>query len=898
MRHKQLTSGRGRSWSLRPEPLESRTLFASSVGGTVYNDVNRDGTYQTLGDHGLDGLTVYIDANLDGQPSAGELTAVTSGSGYYQFGGLTPGTTYPVRAIGPAGWLATAPAGGEALAVVAPADRFLRVGNDIGFHNTGQFSIVSGAVFVDANGDGSRGASEVRSPGQTAWIDADDDGVRDPDELSAVANQFGIFSMRPYNPAHSSTYRVRVEVPAGWEQTRPAGNGAWLTTLSPGNGNLASDVFGLRALPPPTVALDPGPTEVPEGGAVVRVARGIPAAGRTIARVEWDWDYDRTTFDVDATGSEATFSAAGLDGEQFRTIALRAVDDAWAVSGVLVTAIRVTNVAPTAAFAAGPAVVAGSLSAVSFTGATDPSPADLAAGLRFSVDFNNDGDFDDLGDVRDSASATAGFAYPTAGTYVVRGRVADKDGEFTDYTTTVTVDPPPAPPPPPALPPLVARDLRATADAHARDGSYAGTNYGTAPELQVGRAWTAGTVRQAYLRFDLTPGAPAGGVLESAVLRVFARATIPGGMFLDLHAVAGTTWSEAALTWNARPTAGAKLASVNLYQTVGTWVEFDVSAYVRQQRTAGATKVAFAIRAPLNGTLHAVLASDENATAANRPVLRLGERVTPQIVLAPAAVTVREGGTAAATVRLSSAPGGPVAVTVARAAGGDADLTVAATGLTFTLANWNVPQPVTFAATQDADGLNGTASFAFAATGLATKTLVATEADDDVRVLRAAADAYVRDGTYATTNYGQATTLQVRRGAAAGGTRQTVLKFDLTGLATVSQATLRLSGKLDSTASPNVVVQAFAGSYSTWSEAGVKWGTRPLAIGAAVGQVTVAGTASKWYTIDVTAWLQAQKAAGRTAATLVLTSPVATAAAALFASDEAAAVRPKLMVVT
>ena len=33
------------------------------------------------------------------------------------------------------------------------------------------------------------------------------------------------------------------------------------------------------------------------------------------------------------------------------------------------------------------------------------------------------------------------FTYTAAGIYTVKGRIADKDGGFTDYTTTITVDP-------------------------------------------------------------------------------------------------------------------------------------------------------------------------------------------------------------------------------------------------------------------------------------------------------------------------------------------------------------------------------------------------------------------------------------------------------------------------
>src|SRR5262249_15003093 len=66
----------------------------------------------------------------------------------------------------------------------------------------------------------------------------------------------------------------------------------------------------------------------------------------------------------------------------------------------------------------------------------DPSTADTGAGFRYSYDFNNDGTFD----LMDVANASATYAFNDNRSYVVRGRIQDKDGGFTDYTTTVAVN--------------------------------------------------------------------------------------------------------------------------------------------------------------------------------------------------------------------------------------------------------------------------------------------------------------------------------------------------------------------------------------------------------------------------------------------------------------------------
>src|SRR5262249_12282913 len=68
--------------------------------------------------------------------------------------------------------------------------------------------------------------------------------------------------------------------------------------------------------------------------------------------------------------------------------------------------------------------------------------ADTAAGFTYSYDFNNDGDFGDAGDLRDVRTASVVHRFPAPGTYLIRGRIQDKDGGFNDYRTWVSVDPP------------------------------------------------------------------------------------------------------------------------------------------------------------------------------------------------------------------------------------------------------------------------------------------------------------------------------------------------------------------------------------------------------------------------------------------------------------------------
>jgi hypothetical protein len=105
--------------------------------------------------------------------------------------------------------------------------------------------------------------------------------------------------------------------------------------------------------------------------------------------------------------------------------------------------VTVLNVAPTAVLGNSGPVAEGSAGSVSFSGQFDPSAGDTATGFSYSYDFNNDGDFTDPGDVAGSTSASgsipAGLLADGPASFTVRARIADRDGDFTDYTTVVTV---------------------------------------------------------------------------------------------------------------------------------------------------------------------------------------------------------------------------------------------------------------------------------------------------------------------------------------------------------------------------------------------------------------------------------------------------------------------------
>src|SRR5207248_394808 len=103
------------------------------------------------------------------------------------------------------------------------------------------------------------------------------------------------------------------------------------------------------------------------------------------------------------------------------------------------TTVAVTDVAPTAALSNNGPVNEASPVTVAFANPFDPSAADTTTGFPYTSLFRSAG----TGDVTGTATASAAIpaAHPAngPGSQTVRIRIQDKDGGFTDYTTTISI---------------------------------------------------------------------------------------------------------------------------------------------------------------------------------------------------------------------------------------------------------------------------------------------------------------------------------------------------------------------------------------------------------------------------------------------------------------------------
>jgi len=158
---------------------------------------------------------------------------------------------------------------------------------------------------------------------------------------------------------------------------------------------------------------------------------GASTGGTAPFTYSWDWGDGTAT----TTGTLTPTHTYADNGAYTVTLT---VTDATNRTATDTAAVTVANVAPTGTLGNNSPVAPGEPVTVSFTGQDDASSADRTAGYKYSFDFDNNGTWE----VTDSTTASASTSYPTVGTYTVKGRIKDKDGGATIYTSTVTVNNP------------------------------------------------------------------------------------------------------------------------------------------------------------------------------------------------------------------------------------------------------------------------------------------------------------------------------------------------------------------------------------------------------------------------------------------------------------------------
>jgi hypothetical protein len=144
---------------------------------------------------------------------------------------------------------------------------------------------------------------------------------------------------------------------------------------------------------------------------------------------------------------------------------------------------------------------------------------------------------------------------------------------------------------------------------------------------------------------------------------------------------------------------------------------------------------------------------------------------------------------------------------------------------------------------------------------------------------------YVRDGSYASRNFGTDDQMLVKRSNNTGNTREGYILFDLSGVTSISNVVLRLRGRLSDATEPSVQVNVLSASNTTWSEGGLTCNNKPAAGSTAHGALVVTGKTAQNYDVDLTSFLHSELAAGRTKVTIVLKAPNTSNPWAIFDTD-------------
>jgi uncharacterized protein len=153
-------------------------------------------------------------------------------------------------------------------------------------------------------------------------------------------------------------------------------------------------------------------------------------------------------------------------------------------------------------------------------------------------------------------------------------------------------------------------------------------------------------------------------------------------------------------------------------------------------------------------------------------------------------------------------------------------------------------------------------------------------------------DSYVRGGTFADQNFGADGLLNICANTNPTYARIAYLSVDTAAFAgSVASAVLRLNAKMSSGTS---TIAVYPVADTTWAEGAITWNNAPAPAASPVGSFPVTSTASSWFEVDVSAYVAAERAAGRTKVAFALKQTVSGSPLAYVNSSENATNRPEL----
>ena len=359
----------------------------------------------------------------------------------------------------------------------------------------------------------------------------------------------------------------------------------------------------------PTPAVVNLPAAPKEGDTIsFDVTISEPSSADRSAGLGQSWSVVRGDTQIAAGGgSHGSFSATD-DGTYAVTVTATDKDGG---RGTVTTNVTVAGVAPVATPNIPAATTEGSPVTIGLSGATDPSPADVTAGLRYQLTCGGTLPAPAYGSASTTPSTSCLYDDETAATVALR--VIDKDGRFTDYTGSIAVQgvaptavfdvPAEVVVGEPAQLRLLAPSDASTADraagfTYAFDcgsgfGSASGTTAAQCAVPSIGgtvaaRIQDKDGIATTYRAFvSARPNLLANGGLETDANGDGAPEgwTVPAGTWTAGHAHSGnrgfTFTSSTARTWTAKSTSAA---APRARYTARAWIDLPTAASSAQLR--------------------------------------------------------------------------------------------------------------------------------------------------------------------------------------------------------------------------------------------------------------------------------------------------------------------------
>jgi hypothetical protein len=237
--------------------------------------------------------------------------------------------------------------------------------------------------------------------------------------LNAADGGTGAFSVSASNLAEGTQYTVRA-------------------FAINGGGTSYSDPITFTTVanaPPANVTITPANRTISEGDSLTLAAAATDVDGDGLTYT-WDVNGDGTYGDA-AGGAPlltwAQLAALGLDGPATSSVRVRVSDGKNPAVTSAPATLSITNLAPTATISNPGRVPEGGTADIDISSPADPSPADLATGIRYGYDFDGDGTWEIGSATYATASTQRKVAVPASYladgpvTRTVRVAIIDRD---------------------------------------------------------------------------------------------------------------------------------------------------------------------------------------------------------------------------------------------------------------------------------------------------------------------------------------------------------------------------------------------------------------------------------------------------------------------------------------